>query len=154
MGRHAPRRAGRATLVSALAVALAAGFLTLFSGNGNSGAQAATTTAATTEILLDDPNTETRRTDQLLAAGGTGFLHRQGRVAGLLWTDYDDGTTVTVEGPTGVYTPTTTSCYDIAARCASGVFGQAPTRSRCPTAPTATRSRSGAPAAAPCARST
>lgn len=125
MGRHAPRRAGRGTLVSTLAVAVAAGSITLFSGTEDTGAQAATTAAAaTTEIVLDDPNSETRRTDRLLAAGETGFLHRQAGVTGLLWTDYDDGSTVGVEGTSGLYTPTTTSCYDIQTRCATGVFGQ------------------------------
>ncbi|MGN9755739.1 FG-GAP-like repeat-containing protein [Streptomyces sp. SD31] len=126
MGRHAPRRAGRATLVSALAVALAAGSITLFSSTEDADAQAATTAAAqTTEIVLDDPRNDTTRSDRLLSAGETGFLHRQAGVAGLLWTDYDDGTTVTVEGPSGVYRPTTTSCSDIAARCPSGMYGQA-----------------------------
>ncbi|RRR79488.1 VCBS repeat-containing protein [Streptomyces sp. RP5T] len=126
MGRHAPRRAGRATLVSALAVAVAAGSITLFSSTEDTGAQAATTASAgTTEIVLDDPRSTTPRTERLLAAGATGYLHRQSGVAGLLWTGYEDGATVPVLGPTGVYQPTTTSCYDISARCASGVFGQA-----------------------------
>ncbi|MFK4099440.1 FG-GAP repeat domain-containing protein [Streptomyces sp. NPDC019531] len=126
MGRHAPRRAARSALVSALAVTVAAGSITLFSGMEDSGAQAATTAAAATaEIVLDDPRSTTPRTERLLAAGATGYLHRQSGVAGLLWTDYDDGTTVPVEGTSGVYQPTTTSCYDISARCASGVFGQA-----------------------------
>ncbi|MEU9166830.1 VCBS repeat-containing protein [Streptomyces sp. NPDC048420] len=126
MGRHAPRRAARSALVSALAVTVAAGSLTLFSGTRDTGAQAATTAAAaTTEIVLDDPRSTTPRTERLLAAGATGYLHRQSGVAGLLWTDYEDGTTVAVEGTSGVYQPTTTSCYDISARCASGVFGQA-----------------------------
>ncbi|WP_329245629.1 VCBS repeat-containing protein [Streptomyces canus] len=126
MGRHAPRRAARTTLVSALAVAVAAGSITLFSSTEDTGAQAATTaTADTTEIVLDDPRSDTPRTERLLAAGATGYLHRQSGIAGLLWTGYGDGVTVPVEGPTGVYQPTTTSCYDISARCASGVFGQA-----------------------------
>ncbi|MGW0420256.1 FG-GAP-like repeat-containing protein [Streptomyces sp. NPDC003015] len=126
MGRHAPGRAGRATFVSALAVAVAAGSITLFSSTEDTGAQAATAAVAgTTEIVLDDPRSDTPRTDRLLAAGATGFLHRRSGVAGLLWTGYGDGATVPVEGPTGVYQPTTTSCYDISARCASGVFGQA-----------------------------
>ncbi|KUN97699.1 FG-GAP-like repeat-containing protein [Streptomyces resistomycificus] len=129
MGRHALRRGGRAALVSALAVAVAAGSITLFSGtkDGGGAAQAATAAAAagTTEIVLDDPRTDLRRAERLLAAGETGFLHRQSGVAGLLWTDYEDGGTVTVETPSGVYTPTTTSCYNVETRCASGVFGQA-----------------------------
>ncbi|MFF4347277.1 FG-GAP repeat domain-containing protein [Streptomyces sp. NPDC001530] len=132
MGRHALRRGGPTALVSALAVALAAGTITLFSGtpDGGGSAQAATsastsaTAAGTTEIVLDDPRTQTPRSDRLLAAGETGFLHRQANVAGLLWTSYEDGTTVTVEGPRGVYKPTTTSCWSIADVCPSGTFGQ------------------------------
>ncbi|WP_369260691.1 hypothetical protein [Streptomyces sp. R35] len=132
MGRHALRRGGPTALVSALTVAVVAGTITLFSGtpDGGGAAQAATTaaataatTAGTTEIVLEDPRLDTPRSDRLLAAGETGFLHRQAGVAGLLWTDYDDGTTVTVEGPSGVYKPTTTTCYDISMRCASGMYG-------------------------------
>ncbi|MFD4549801.1 FG-GAP repeat domain-containing protein [Streptomyces sp. NPDC058466] len=132
MGRCALRRGGPTALVSALVVAVAAGSITLFSGTQDGGGAArAATTAATadsaagaTEIVLDDPRTANIRSDRLLAAGETGFLHRQGGVAGLLWTDYDDGTTVTVEGPSGVYKPTTTTCWDISMRCASGMYGQ------------------------------
>ncbi|MCL8011018.1 VCBS repeat-containing protein [Streptomyces sp. AS02] len=127
MGRHALRRGGRAALVSALAVAVAAGSITLFAGSedGGGAAQAATAAAGTTEIVLDDPRTETRRTEQLLAAGETGFLHRQASVPGLLWTDYDDGNTVTVQGPNGVYEPTNSrNCYEISQPCRSGTFGQ------------------------------
>ncbi|MET9786614.1 VCBS repeat-containing protein [Streptomyces canus] len=126
MGRHAPRRAARTTLVSALAVAVAAGSITLFSSTEDTGAQAATTaTASTTEIVLDDPRSTTPRAERLLAAGATGYLHRRSGVAGLLWTDYEDGVTVPVESPSGVYQPTTATCYDISTRCVSGVFGQA-----------------------------
>ncbi|RDS66756.1 VCBS repeat-containing protein [Streptomyces sp. M7] len=126
MGRHALRRGGRTVLVSTLTAALAAGTITFFSGTRDGRAEAATTNAApaTTEIVLDAPRDETRRSDRVLVAGETGFLHRQATVAGLLWTDYDDGTTVTVEDASGVYKPTTTSCYDLGSRCASGVFGQ------------------------------
>lgn len=133
MGRHALRRGGRAALVSALSVAVAAGSITLFSGSEDGGgtAQAAAGAASgsasgagTSEIVLDDPRTANIRSDRLLAAGETGFLHRQAAVAGLLWTDYDDGTTVTVEGASGVYKPTTTTCWDISTRCASGMYGQ------------------------------
>ncbi|KOU63934.1 hypothetical protein ADK57_20735, partial [Streptomyces sp. MMG1533] len=128
MGRHAPRRGGRAALVSALAVAVAAGSITLFSGSedGGGAAQAATTAAAagTTEIVLDDPRTDTPRTERLLAAGETGFLHRQDGVPGLLWTRYEDGSTVTVQGPDGVYKPSSTTCYSITVVCASGMYGQ------------------------------
>ncbi|GAA4994561.1 FG-GAP repeat domain-containing protein [Streptomyces siamensis] len=129
MGRHAPRRRGPAALVSTLAVALAAGTITLFAGTpdgaGSALAAAAAGSAGTTEILLDDPSSDTPRSDRLLSAGRTGFLHRQAGVAGLLWTAYEDGTTVTVQGPTGVYKPTTTTCWDIQLRCASGMYGQA-----------------------------
>ncbi|MFJ8537092.1 FG-GAP-like repeat-containing protein [Streptomyces sp. NPDC093591] len=125
MGRHAPRRAGRATLVSALAVAVAAGSITLFSSTEDTGAQAATTAAAeTTEIVLDDPANNTTRSDRLLSAGETGFLHRQAGVAGLLWTDYDDGDTVTVQGASGIYRPTSGTCYYISDPCPSGRYGQ------------------------------
>ncbi|WP_392965048.1 FG-GAP repeat domain-containing protein [Streptomyces sp. LN245] len=129
MGRHALRRGGPAVLVSTLAVALAAGTITLFSGSpdgaGSAQAAPAVGAAGTTEILLDDPSNETPRSDRLLTAGATGFLHRQAGVAGLLWTDYEDDTTVTVQGPSGIYKPTTTTCWDLQARCASGMYGQA-----------------------------
>ncbi|MFD9463547.1 FG-GAP repeat domain-containing protein [Streptomyces sp. NPDC060027] len=129
MGRNAPRRNGPAVLVSTLAVALAAGTITLFSGtpDGGGSAQAAPAVdaARTTQILLDDPSNTTPRSDRLLTAGATGFLHRQAGVAGLLWTDYENDTTVTVRGPTGIYKPTTTTCWDLQARCASGMYGQA-----------------------------
>ncbi|MFE4697910.1 FG-GAP-like repeat-containing protein [Streptomyces sp. NPDC056738] len=128
MGRNAPRRGGTSALVSTLAVALAAGTITLFAGtpDGAGSAQAAPAAGTgTSEILLDDPSSDTPRSDRLLTAGTTGFLHRQAGVAGLLWTDYANDTTVTVQGPTGVYKPTTTTCYDIQARCASGMYGQA-----------------------------
>ncbi|WP_326666683.1 hypothetical protein [Streptomyces canus] len=101
MGRHAPRRAARTTLVSTLAVAVAAGSITLFSSTEDTGAQAATTaTAGTTEIVLDDPRSDTPpRTERLLAAGATGYLHRQSGVAGLLWTGYGDATTAPARAP-------------------------------------------------------
>jgi hypothetical protein len=112
-------------LVSALAVALTADSITLFSGTEDTGAQAATTVAAgTTEVVLDDPNTPNTRSDRLLAAGETGFLHRQANVTGLLWTDYDDGGTVTVQGASGVYRPTSGTCYSIADPCPPGRYGQ------------------------------
>ncbi|MEU6373703.1 VCBS repeat-containing protein [Streptomyces sp. NPDC046909] len=122
MGRHALRRGGLAAAASSLAVAVAAVSVVVLA-EGSDSAEAATA-ASTTEIVLDDPNTDLRRVDRLLAAGETGFLHRQAGVTGLLWTDYDDGGTVTVKGPSGVYSPTTSSCYGIETRCASGVFGQ------------------------------
>ncbi|WP_329274206.1 FG-GAP repeat domain-containing protein [Streptomyces sp. NBC_01451] len=133
MGRHAPRRGGPTALVSAFMVALAAGTITLFAAtpDGGGAAQAATasgTTAAagTAEIVLDDPNSTTPRTERLLGAGESGFLHRQADVAGLLWTKYTDGTTVTVQGPSGAYQPDrATGCYDITLACPSGLFAQA-----------------------------
>ncbi|MFD5516704.1 FG-GAP repeat domain-containing protein [Streptomyces sp. NPDC127066] len=128
MGRHAPRRSGTAALVSALGIALAAGTITLFAATPDGAGSAHAAPAAgtgTPEILLDDPSSATPRSDRLLSAGTTGFLHRQAGVAGLLWTDYANDTTVTVQGPTGVYKPTTTTCWDIQVRCASGMYGQA-----------------------------
>lgn len=125
MGRHAPRRNGLTAAVSSLAVAVAA--VTVVSGGGEPARAAATArTAGTTEIVLDDPRTQTPRAERLLTAGETGFLHRQSGVAGLLWTRYQDGVTVPVAypGSSGVYQPTTTSCYDIAVSCPPGTFGQ------------------------------
>lgn len=127
MGRHALRRGGLTAAVSALAVAVATG-VTL-SGGGEAAQAAVTPTAGTTEIVLDDPRTETPRVERLLAAGTTGFLHRQSGVAGLLWTSYADGDTTPVDGPpngTGYqpYQPATANCGDIAVSCPSGTFGQ------------------------------
>ncbi|MEU6140278.1 hypothetical protein ABZ848_07960 [Streptomyces sp. NPDC047081] len=124
MGRHAPGRGGRAALVSTLAVALAAGSITLFSGTEDSSAAPAAGTG-TTEIVLDDPSSTTPRADRLLSAGATGFLHRQSGVTGLLWTDYDEGTTVTVKSASGsAYTPKDATCYHISDVCPSGRYGQ------------------------------
>jgi hypothetical protein len=126
VGRHARRRSGLVAAVSSLAVAVAV--VTVVSGSGEPARAAATTarTAGTTEIVLDDPRMETPRAERLLAAGETGFLHRQSGVAGVLWTRYADGVTAPLAypGPAGVYQPTTTSCYDIAVSCPSGMFGQ------------------------------
>ncbi|BDH08815.1 FG-GAP repeat domain-containing protein [Streptomyces seoulensis] len=127
MGRHALRRGGLTAAVSALAVAVATG-VTL-SGGGEAAQAAGKPTAGTTEIVLDDPRTETPRAERLLAAGTTGFLHRQSGVAGLLWTRYADGDTTPVDGPPNgpgyrPYQPATANCGDIAASCPSGTFGQ------------------------------
>ncbi|MFG2886435.1 FG-GAP-like repeat-containing protein [Streptomyces sp. NPDC048297] len=128
MGRHALRRGGLAVAVSALSVAVAA--VTVVSGGGEPARAATAPTAGTTEILLQDPNTETTRSDRVLAAGETGFLHRRAGAAGLLWTDYGNGDTTTVLTPPGnagtgqPYQPTTTSCYDLGSSCPSGMFGQ------------------------------
>ncbi|WP_405536301.1 VCBS repeat-containing protein [Streptomyces sp. NBC_00075] len=129
MGRHALGRGGPTALVSAFAVAVAAGTITLFAAtpDGGGAAQAASVagTPATTEIVLDDPRSTTPRTERLLAAGETGFLHRQSGVEGLLWTNYADGVTVTVRGPSGVYQPNASAgCYDITEACPSGFFAQ------------------------------
>ncbi|WP_225832498.1 VCBS repeat-containing protein [Streptomyces sp. NK08204] len=127
MGRHALRRGGLTAAVFALTVAVAT--LTVASGGGEPARAATAQTAGTTEIVLNDPRTDTPRVERLLAAGDTGFLHRQSGVAGLLWTSYEDGSTVPVNGPplsSGYqpYQPTTTSCYDIGLPCPSGTFGQ------------------------------
>ncbi|MGI5456358.1 FG-GAP-like repeat-containing protein [Streptomyces sp. CA-249302] len=124
MGRHAPRRGGRAALVSVLAVAVAAGSITLFSGTEHSSAAPAAT-PGTTELVLDDPSSTTPRAERLLAAGETGFLHRQSDVDGLLWTDYAEGTTVPVRTGSGdVYEPEGEPCYSVADICPSGRYGQ------------------------------
>ncbi|MFC3573563.1 VCBS repeat-containing protein [Streptomyces yaanensis] len=128
MGRHALRRGGLTAAVSSLAVAVAA--VVVVSEGGESAEAVTAQTAGTTEIVLDDPRMETPRSDRLLAAGATGFLHRQANVAGLLWTSYENGSTVTVNTPPGnagagqPYQPTTTSCWDISVSCPSGMFGQ------------------------------
>ncbi|MEU6230667.1 VCBS repeat-containing protein [Streptomyces sp. NPDC047042] len=129
MGRHALRRGGPTALVSAFTVAVAAGTITLFAAtpDGGGAAQAATVagTAATTKIVLDDPSLNFPRTERLLSAGETGFLHRQSEVEGLLWTNYADGTTVTVRGPGGVFEPNDRSgCDEIDEACPSGFFAQ------------------------------
>ncbi|MFI6336030.1 FG-GAP repeat domain-containing protein [Streptomyces sp. NPDC050535] len=120
MGRHALRRGGLAAAVSALAVAVAA--VTIYS-EGSGSAEAATTEAVgTTEITLVDPSSATPRVDRPLTAGTTGFLHRQSGVAGLLWTDYADGTTVTVENASGVYTPSA-PCASLGSACRTAWYG-------------------------------
>ncbi|MGW0766055.1 FG-GAP repeat domain-containing protein [Streptomyces sp. NPDC002676] len=128
MGRHALRRGGLTAAVSALTVAVAT--FTVVSGGGEPARAATAQSAGTTELVLDDPNSPNPRTERVLAAGETGFLHRQSGVAGLLWTSYEDGSTVTVNTPPGnagagqPYQPTTTSCWDINLSCPSGTFGQ------------------------------
>ncbi|MFD9327265.1 FG-GAP repeat domain-containing protein [Streptomyces sp. NPDC060065] len=120
MGRHALRRGGLAAAVSALAVAVAA--VTVYSEAGGSAEAATTEAAATTGITLTDPTSETPRDDRPLTAGTTGFLHRQSGVAGLLWTDYATGTTVTVENASGVYTPSA-PCASLGSQCPPAWFG-------------------------------
>ncbi|MFD3927322.1 FG-GAP repeat domain-containing protein [Streptomyces sp. NPDC058614] len=120
MGRHALRRGGLAAAVSALAVAVAA--VTVYSESGGSAEAATTEAAATTEITLLDPTSTTPRDDRPLTAGTTGFLHRQSGVAGLLWTDYATGTTVTVKNASGVYTPAT-PCTSLGSPCRTAWYG-------------------------------
>lgn len=91
-----------AAAVSSFAVAVAAVSTVVLP----EGAASAAPAAGTTEITLTDPAGTRPRTDRPLVAGASGFLHRQSGVAGLLWTDPSDGTTVTVRTADGVYTPT------------------------------------------------
>lgn len=122
MGRHAPRRGGRAALVSTLAVAVAAGSITLFSGSqdGRGAAQAAEA-AGTTGITLTDPGADPR-TVRPFSAGDTGFLHRQAGFPGLRWTDYTTGDTVTVENAGSVYTPGS-GCTYLDSACRTAWYG-------------------------------
>ncbi|WP_274559602.1 FG-GAP repeat domain-containing protein [Streptomyces spiramyceticus] len=119
MGRHALRRGGLAAAVSSLAVAVAAASVAVLSEGGGS-AEAAE--AGTTAITLVDPSTTTPRTDRPYVAGDTGFLHRQTGKAGMLWTDYATGRTVTVKKADGsVYVPSSTCSID--AECRTAWFG-------------------------------
>ncbi|GAX56293.1 FG-GAP repeat domain-containing protein [Streptomyces olivochromogenes] len=124
MGRHALRRGGLAAAVSTLAVAVTATAITVLAqGPGGATAQAAPVAGTgTKEITLVDPNTDTPRVDRPLTAGSTGFLHRQSGVDGLLWTDYDDGSTVTVENANGVYTPGA-GCTYLGSLCRTAWYG-------------------------------
>ncbi|WP_405725999.1 FG-GAP-like repeat-containing protein [Streptomyces sp. NBC_01537] len=122
MGRHALRRGRLAAAVSITSLAVVAGLIPLFVDSAAGTAQAAESTRS--QIVVDTPQkTEPQREERLLAAGETGFLHRQGDIDGLLWTSYADGTTVSVEGPDGVYEPES-PCYDIYETCRSGWYGQ------------------------------
>jgi hypothetical protein len=120
MGRHALRRGRLAAAVSITSLAVVAGLVPLLVDSAAGTAQAAESTRS--QIVVDTPGTATPRSDRLLAAGETGFLHRQGDIDGLLWTSYADGTTVGVEGPDGVYEPES-PCYDIYETCRSGWYG-------------------------------
>ncbi|MHA5049644.1 FG-GAP repeat domain-containing protein [Streptomyces sp. SD15] len=122
MGRHALRRGGLAAAVSALAVAVAATAVTVFSEGADSAQAAPAAATGTTEITLVDPSSDTPRADRPLTAGTTGFLHRQSGTAGLLWTEYDDGTTVTVENAAGVYTPGA-GCTSVGSACRTAWYG-------------------------------
>ncbi|MFF3373640.1 FG-GAP repeat domain-containing protein [Streptomyces sp. NPDC002680] len=115
-------------LVSTTALALLAGALYAFSGPVAGAAEAAvpqasaTAAATTTEITLSEPNSDTPRATRPLVAGGTGFLQRQWAVDGLLWTDYADGGTVTVENASGVYTPVS-GCTSLGSACHASWYG-------------------------------
>ncbi|WP_406494134.1 VCBS repeat-containing protein [Streptomyces sp. NBC_01604] len=140
MGRHALRRGGLTAAVSTTALALMAGALYTFSGSmGGATAEAATAAAApTTEITLADPKSDTPRVTRPLVAGGTGFLSRQSGIDGLLWTDYTDGTSVTVKNASGVYTPGA-GCTALGSACRTAWYG---TDSDLVALPTALTSRS------------
>ncbi|GAB2926232.1 FG-GAP repeat domain-containing protein [Streptomyces heilongjiangensis] len=118
MGRHAPGRGGPAAAVTSLAVLVAASAVALSTGGGSAEA----TDGDTTAITLIDPSTTTPRTDRPYVAGDSGFLHRQTGRAGMLWTDYATGRTVTVEKADGsVYVPVSTC--SLTAECRPAWFG-------------------------------
>lgn len=121
MGRHALGRGGPAAAVSSLALAVVAASVVVLSEGGDS-AEAAGSGSGTTAITLVDPSSSTPRTDRPYAAGDTGFLHRQTGRAGLLWTDYATGRTVTVGNAGGVYTPGT-GCTSIGSECRHAWYG-------------------------------
>ncbi|WP_329120405.1 FG-GAP-like repeat-containing protein [Streptomyces sp. NBC_01465] len=80
-----------------------------------------------TEVVLDTPAKDIPRPVQLLSAGATGFLHRQGGrdAEGLLWTSYATGKTVSVLGSSGTYAPNSgLTCYYIRNVCSDGLFGR------------------------------
>jgi hypothetical protein len=120
VGRHAPRRGGLAAAVSSLVIAVVAASVTVLS-EGSGSAEAAE--AGTTAITLVDPSTTTPRADRPYVAGDSGFLHRQTGKAGMLWTDYTTGRTVTLEKADGsVYTPSST-CYYLDSECRTAWYG-------------------------------
>ncbi|MCL7428906.1 VCBS repeat-containing protein [Streptomyces sp. YS415] len=119
MGRHALRRGGLAAAVSSLVVAVAAASVVVLSEGGDT-AQAAE--AATTRITLSDPSSADPREDRPFVAGESGYLHRADGVAGLLWTDYATGDTVTVETADGVYTPGA-GCAYLTSACRTAWYG-------------------------------
>ncbi|MFD7444370.1 FG-GAP-like repeat-containing protein [Streptomyces sp. NPDC059909] len=80
----------------------------------------------TPEVVLDNPS---RTTAQLLAAGDTGFLYRQGGrdSEGMLWSTYDGSTTVSVRDDSGAIHKgpwAGSDCYDIYSSCRDGEFGR------------------------------
>ncbi|KUO08567.1 FG-GAP repeat domain-containing protein [Streptomyces sp. DSM 15324] len=103
--------------VSALAVAVATVVTAV--GGGTAGA---TGSGGTTGITLTDPASAEPRTDRPLVVGESGYLHRQSGVAGLLWTDFATGATVTVATGDGVYPPAS-PCADIISACRTAWYG-------------------------------
>ncbi|MEU1512580.1 VCBS repeat-containing protein [Streptomyces sp. NPDC005811] len=103
--------------VSALAVAVATVVTAV--GGGTAGA---TGSGGTTGITLTDPASAAPRTERPLVVGESGYLHRQSGVAGLLWTDFTTGATVTVSTGDGVYAPAS-PCADITSTCRTAWYG-------------------------------
>ncbi|MFJ8990354.1 FG-GAP repeat domain-containing protein [Streptomyces sp. NPDC102279] len=122
MGRHAPRRRGLAAAVSSFAVVMAAAAIAVLPQNGAS-ADPAAPAANASEITLTDPADTRPRADRPLVAGASGFLHRQTGVTGLLWTDYDDGTSTVVRTADGVYAPTGACASIGSSTCPTGWYG-------------------------------
>ncbi|WP_112467005.1 FG-GAP repeat domain-containing protein [Streptomyces triticisoli] len=123
MGRHALGRGGLAATVATLAVAVMAASATVLAGGGDPAqAAGAQNAAGTTEITLTDPSSAQPRFDQPFAAGPSGFLHGQSGIAGLLWTSYADGTTVSVRTPDGLFTPTG-PCSTFSSTCQQAWYG-------------------------------
>ncbi|WP_105971965.1 FG-GAP repeat domain-containing protein [Streptomyces geranii] len=124
MGRRALRRGGLTAAVSTTVLALMAGTLYTLSGpvDGAAAQAAGTVAATTTEITLADPKSDTPRAARPLVAGETGFLSRQAKTDGLQWTDYSDGTSVTVSNASGVYTPGE-GCTALASTCRTAWYG-------------------------------
>ncbi|MFF3847281.1 FG-GAP repeat domain-containing protein [Streptomyces sp. NPDC002328] len=125
MGRNARRPGGPTAVLSALAVAITTAVAGTGSGDAahaTNGTATTTVAAGTAGITLADPVSGTPRTERPLVAGRTGYLHRQGGVAGLQWTDYATGATVTVETADGVYTPAA-PCATVTARCRPAWYG-------------------------------
>ena len=122
MGRHALRRGGLTAAVCSLAVAVAAATVTVLSGSGDTADAAPADATGTTEITLTDPSSDTARAERPLAAGSTGFLHRESGITGLLWTDYTTGATVSVNDKNGLYTPFS-PCANFGSTCRNAFFG-------------------------------
>ncbi|MFD3452239.1 FG-GAP-like repeat-containing protein [Streptomyces sp. NPDC058691] len=109
-----------AAAVSATALGLLAGLVPLLTDTGAHSAQAA---EATSEVVLDHPSEDRPRDERLLAAGTTGFLHREFDRPGLVWTDYAGGKDTTVRDTNGVYAPAK-PCAPVGWVCYGGWYGQ------------------------------